>query len=340
MYRLQIIALALLLNSSILYAGKSSLLNTVIPKLRQHVGMAMLSTSLFLAPLPVIAQQADVRQDRDFRQVTARAPDYHQAAFLLHINFKEEFVIHEAVGEEGLVQERDVVEVWDIGFHTAFIGRDPQGNSLLVSRRRPASDDILLYLAQPTATVSLHGWDGEVDNKVEVTVVGTFKDKTDGVFDTVILAVDTDLAKDYPSMQVTEFPFHDQEDVELLTYKPASYFAHLNPLELNALAAEDLPLYSRECVTAPNAVQAAIGLGSTTCGGALGEYAGVGSLIVNLDGELVGFLSYGTPDNKLWWTSDTNYGMRQAAARLTRGASPVNAAGKVPTIWGEIKQNY
>ena len=341
MRSLKIIALALLINSSTMYANNGSVATTTMPKLRHYVGMALLSTALWLAPLPSVAQQADVKQDRDFRQVTARSPDYQKAAFLLHINFKEKFVVQDDVaGEEAEAQEREVVNVWDFGYHTAFIGRDNKGNSLLVARRHPAGDDMLILLAQPSVNVSIHGWDGEVDTKVEVSVVATFKDLTDGVFDTVILAVDTDLARDYPSIPLAEFPFERREDVELLTYKPASYFAPLSAIELNALAIEDLPLYARECVTSPNAVQAAIGLGSTTCSGALGEYAGVGSLIVNIDGELIGFLSYGTPDNKLWWTSSTTHDLRQTAARLTRGASPVNAASKMPTTWGEIKQNY
>ena len=309
----------LLLSSSTLSAKPPSMAGGMA-KLRQRAVSIVLATSLLLTPQYLYAQggAADLQMHRDLKKVTSTSRAYQKGAILLRVSSAD--------------------DGWSAGFHTAFIGNDADNNSLLVARRNPALQDMLLYLTQPNISVNLYGWNGSIAENVEVEVVDLFKDKTDGTFAMVIFATDVDLARDYPHMQMAEFPFEDEKDVELLTYRPNNIVPFLHILELERLELGMLPLFVRSCMTVPHAKLTKIGLSTTTCG--LADAAvGIGSLIVDEEGKLIGFHSGSTPDQKVWWTSATTRRLRKTASTLTRGASAVNAVNRMTTTWGALKRH-
>ena len=312
-----LVVIALLFGSNSLPAKPLSTTGGMT-KLRQQAANMLLATSLLLSPQLLDAQGGadDLQMHGDLKKVTSTSRAYQKGAMLLRVSSEE--------------------DGWSAGFHTAFIGNDADNNSLLVARRKPALQDMLLYLAQPNISVNLYGWNGSIAVNVAVEVVDLFKDKTDGTFDMVIFATDVDLAQDYPSMQMAEFPFDDEKDVELLTYRPNNIIPALNILELERLELGVLPLFARSCITVPHDKLTTIGLSTTTCG--LADAAvGIGSLIVDEEGKLIGFHS-ASPDQEVWWVSATTRRLRKTALTLTRGASAVNAANKMTTTWGALKR--
>lgn len=316
--------LALVIVFALLFVNDASMAKPLTPaggiaKLRQHAVSVLLATSLLFVPQLLDAQIGvdELEMHADLKKVTSTSRAYQKGAMLVRISSEE--------------------DGWSAGFHTAFIGNDADGNSLLVARRKPALHDMLLYLAQPNISVNLYGWDGSIAKNIEIEVVDLFKDKTDNTFGMAIFATDVDLAQDYPHLQMAEFPFDDEKDVELLTYRPNNILPTLNILELERLEIGVLSLFTRTCVTVPNAHLTEIGLSTTTCG--LADAAvGIGSLIVDEEGKLIGFHSGSTPDQEVWWASATTRELRVRASTLTRGASAVNAANKMTTTWGALKR--
>ena len=311
-----------------LYANSSSqaLAHTGgMTKLRQQAASILLASSILLAPLlaPALGHAQgnaeDLQAHPDLKKVISISPDYQKGALLLHIS--------------------NEVDGWNLAFHTAFIGTDKDGNALLVARRNPALFDMVFLLAQPNITVNLYGWKGLIDKDIPLEVVELARDKTDGSFDMAILAADVKLNnKNYPNMQMTEFPFKDEEDVELLTYLPNNILPRLRAAELQQLEFGRLSLFARSCITVPNAELTKIGLSTTTCGLVDGAVA-IGSPIVNAEGKLIGFHSGNTPI-EAWWVSATTRRLRVTASRLTSGASPVDLSNKMATTWGAIKNKH
>ena len=308
---------------TLLYVNSSALAQTrasagVMTKLRQQAASILLASSMLLAPVLGYAQgdAAELQVNPDLKKVTPMSPDYQKGAMLLHIG-----------NEEG---------GWHTAFHSAFIGTDEDGNALLVARSNPAFIDMLALLVHPNITVNLYGWKGLIDRDILIEVVELVRDETgDDLHDMAIFAAEVKLDKNYPNLQMAEFPFKHEEDVELLTYLPNNVFPILEAAALRQLRWGKLSIFVRSCVTVPNAELTKIGLSTTTCGLVDGAIA-VGSPIVNSEGKLIGFHSHNTPE-EVWQVDATPRRLRVTASTLTRGASPVDGTNKMAITWGKIK---
>ena len=308
---------------TLLYVNSSAWAQTLasaggMTKLRQQAASILLASSMLLAPVLGYAQgdAAELQVNPDLKKVIHASPDYQKAAMFLYITSEE--------------------KGWHTVFHTAFIGTDKDGDALLVARSNPAFIDMLALLADPNITVNLYGWKGLIDRDIAIEMVELVRDEVgNDLLDMAIFAVDVRLDKSYPNMQMAEFPFKHEEDVELLTYLPNNMLPILQAAALRQLRWGKLSLFARSCVTVPNAELTKLGLSTTTCGLVDGAVA-VGSPIVNAKGKLIGFHSFNTPE-EVWQVSATPRKLRVTASTLTQGASPVDGSNKMAATWGKIK---
>lgn len=299
-------------------------------KMSKAIAIVSLSTALFVLPPKITRAQEEVNEDEVFMEVTANDPAHRHGVVLLRVSNPP------AEGEN---------EGEELGFHLVHIGVDDDGNSVLFGRDRPAGVDIQESLAKG-GRISLYGWDGLIADNITVRAArDTFKDWTDGTFNTIALIVEgLNLEWDYPPVRLSNsFPYETVEDLELLTYK-LSYSAHLTEEEL---AAEMLPLRWRACESSPQAHLAKIDVGLTTCGIPDGNVA-VGAFIFRtraLDGDGVAVAIQSSPstreDMDLWWAS----GITREAVKFSQNPAEdevvlsVNPAGKIATTWGAIKKS-
>ena len=288
-------------------------------KLRHKAASIMLAGSLLFAPVLGHAQgdAEELQVHPILKKVLPTSPAYQKGVIFLHMNSED--------------------KGWQVGLHTAFIGTDDDGNALLVGLHKPASFNMVILLEEPNVTVNLYGWNGLIRRDVPVKVVELAEHMVDDKYDMVIFAADVKLNKNYPNMQMAEFPLEGDEDVKLLTYLPNSTLPFLGGAERRQLEFGILSLFARSCsTTSPIPDLVKIGLSMSTCGLVDGAVA-IGSPLVNAAGELIGFHGEIILD-EVWWASATTRELRVVASKLTRGASPVDVADKMTTTWAAIKR--
>ena len=304
-------------NNSLRAGGKA------LGKLGRILAIPTLGWALLTIPLHQAAAQG--QPEEALTAVNADDPAYRHGGMLLRAS---------------VPPAEDAESGTEYAFHLAFIGINAEGNSYLVGRERQSGRNVGEKVAA-ASNISLHAWDGVVDDGLTVTAIDSFKDTTgDDYYNIVLLEVEgLNLAEKYPPLQLDAgFPYAEKRDLEVLTYR-LRYSPVLNEEELEQ---DSYTLRWLKCNSVPQANLAIINAGFTTCG-IIDKTLSNGAFLIH-DGKLVALQSLSSPtrrdeDDKplVWLAIDVADGAVEFSHELTENVTAVDPAGKLATTWAVIK---
>lgn len=304
-------------------------LRTLASKARLHFSKiaAIPTIGLALATATLHPQVAHSRTEAELVEIGADNASYHDGAMLLRVD-----------------NNLDDGEVEELAFHVAYIGDGADG-ALLISRRGYGGYTIGEKV-EAGHIISLYGWDGLIADNLNVEVIDSFEDETDGTFNVDLLRVSgLHLAGDYTPIPLDgSFPYAQPTDIELLTYR-VSYNPNLGEDEPR----DSFDLRALKCATRVQPRLASIGLGITDCGIENRVNPARGSLLLH-DGRLVALQSAPTffdmhiDGFDYWWTTWLGTGIPDRAVEYSNDLNGVGAAPplikkqSLSTTWGNIKK--
>lgn len=316
--------------------GAGGKLSQVTAALKKNLVVATLSLALVGGMLP-LASQAQERQEA--QEEVAESPwtivdettpqyDYLHNVFNLHAASKTE-------------PETQFL------FPVAYLGKSVQGEDIFIAYERPGVYTHAKSLLEETAAnvdLSLINYRGEVWENVSITGHVVAKNIHDGFFDLVIFAV-AGAELELPSpLQLGVYPHDDGGAmVRVASYQRQHRYANMLEEEI-AAGVTSLPLRTRDdCRVVVNPNWKSLGVGLHTCSGfgadADGFAAGAlvfynhrlaaiqNAAVQGVTGNIFGLVRGMSPDV-----------VALTEAMLAGRALPVEARGKLTTMWGALKK--